>query len=777
MKREKKFFTVRKKLIAAASSLGVAMIMVVSSTYAWFTLSTAPEVTGISTQIGANGNLEMALLPSDGNTSNISSGIVGAGASATTTNTYWGNLVNLSDASYGLNEINLKPSRLNLSGDAETGYTVAGYSNGGSILKTPVYGSDGRVTGVEANTTSAIKHGSAFTTPATADTQEWGVRAIGTANGKSVQEVAYQNAKNAITSNQALAKSAAQRAVALYGSDIANIAVTHAMASGAAESYSYAQMNAIKNFAIELDKAFDYIDTALRQAIVAKATSVSHEAFNFDTAKATIENKNNALSTLASNSALNGVDIPTEISTLFTTVEGNRAKLTADTWGDAGKKGVTKFITDLTASGNESSTYQWSDFSEVFGYLVDSTKITINGMTVEYAMANKGELATSIMNKGLTVSTPTGSGVMADVADYVGNYSAQVTIAHLEYNGLSVDNVNAKLEATTTKSAPDLETIANKVKTFTPVGNGSLNVALTDYYGYALDFAFRTNAANSKLLMQGDPAQRIYSDSTNSLTQGGGTYFEFTSSDLTMFNKTGATHNLARLMSALRVVFTDGTGNVLAIGATSRTISEGNVSYVENTDYKVDGDTIKAYIKLYNYTLNADGILTLGAEKENQELLSLPQNQATKLSTIVYLDGDLVDNSMVSAFENISGNLNLQFASDATLIPMDNSDLKGPSMTYTQYKYQSKDYYKGSDNLWYTKSGNSYTLVEDTALLDQLNAGTDVTLVLTEYELTDTSYWKDTAGNWYSDANGNTKIVDESTIANLNSSATPKTNP
>ena len=55
----------KSKLMAAVCMLLVSSIMMVSSTYAWFTLSTAPEVTGITTQVGANGNLEMALLPSD----------------------------------------------------------------------------------------------------------------------------------------------------------------------------------------------------------------------------------------------------------------------------------------------------------------------------------------------------------------------------------------------------------------------------------------------------------------------------------------------------------------------------------------------------------------------------------------------------------------------------------------------------------------------------------------------------------------------------------------
>ena len=63
----------KKKLTAAVAMLLVSAIMVVSSTYAWFTLSTAPEVTGITTTVGANGNLEIALSPENGDAAGITS--------------------------------------------------------------------------------------------------------------------------------------------------------------------------------------------------------------------------------------------------------------------------------------------------------------------------------------------------------------------------------------------------------------------------------------------------------------------------------------------------------------------------------------------------------------------------------------------------------------------------------------------------------------------------------------------------------------------------------
>ena len=140
-KKPKLISSIRAKLVSAVAMLLVAMIMVVSSTYAWFTLSTAPEVTGISTSIGANGALEMALMNKSGDLAAITAG-VGDSMSVTTNNIddvnrTWGNLVDVSnDGVYGLNQIVLMPSQLNA-----TGNTLAN-----AMLKTPVYGADGRVT-------------------------------------------------------------------------------------------------------------------------------------------------------------------------------------------------------------------------------------------------------------------------------------------------------------------------------------------------------------------------------------------------------------------------------------------------------------------------------------------------------------------------------------------------------------------------------------------------------------------------------------------------------
>ena len=66
---------IRSKLTAAVAMLLVSLILLVSSTYAWFTLSTAPEVKNITTTVAGNGSLEIALMPQDGLLGSIKNGL------------------------------------------------------------------------------------------------------------------------------------------------------------------------------------------------------------------------------------------------------------------------------------------------------------------------------------------------------------------------------------------------------------------------------------------------------------------------------------------------------------------------------------------------------------------------------------------------------------------------------------------------------------------------------------------------------------------------------
>lgn len=128
---------IRERVIAVALLFAMSMAMMTSATFAWLTISRAPEVTAVNTTVAANGNLEIALATGDGTTapdeSKVGDSSATEGQSVTAANITWGNLVNLSDPSYGLDNLVLRPARLN-SGDLL-----------GSPLWGASYGDDGRV--------------------------------------------------------------------------------------------------------------------------------------------------------------------------------------------------------------------------------------------------------------------------------------------------------------------------------------------------------------------------------------------------------------------------------------------------------------------------------------------------------------------------------------------------------------------------------------------------------------------------------------------------------
>ena len=200
-------FGLRNKLIAAISMLLVSSIMMVSSTYAWFTLSTAPEVKNISTTVAGNGSLEIALMPTTGQLSEIKASAVGANAKAIDTNIKWGNLVDLSDVSYGLGNISLYPAALNATETPDTEskvYTTA-FNDADEAtgrlsaltapLAVPVYGGDGRISSVSTAGISLKSAEAGANNSYSFTGDNYGVRAIvetaATNNGTTVSAYGY----------------------------------------------------------------------------------------------------------------------------------------------------------------------------------------------------------------------------------------------------------------------------------------------------------------------------------------------------------------------------------------------------------------------------------------------------------------------------------------------------------------------------------------------------------------------------------------------------------
>ena len=777
---------IRNKLVAAISMLMVASIMMVSSTYAWFTLSTAPEVKGITTNVGANGNLEMMLLNKDSFTSSAEDlGVVSdinnsmAVTKVTDANKTWGNLVDLADQSYGLQSIVINPSRLNITAGTEAGTYIL---NNGVLLKAPTYTSDGRVLDVDKDTlTSGYSTDKTWQWDETAE-NAYGVRVIGTTSGVTERLTAYRAAISERTTQIEAAKTFARQSLLKEGQGQALADIIVKAALGGDAKFTVKDLQTLMNLIDMLQQSNDAAGKAIVQTVLAYNLGDANKDANFTDADvaplktafegATADNLPPTF-TKADGSGNGTINQPTNTTAAVEKWTENNNKIST------AKNDLQNLINE---DRPDKTGYTTNDITNIVNSLINKEFATVAGKTnptrddaqqiIDYLLAH---------NMILDIEMDQGSGVYADIAELVGDYTAAGLKVHVKYNALEADvttNMSTKVVAKDTTNTlpmiPKLDVGAAPAATLDPTAKP----LLTDHFGYALDFGFRTNAAASDLLLQTEGIQRVYNGADNAdvtapKTQGGGSYMQFTTSNTTNFS----IDELRALMSALRVVFvepnidTDNntvTYNVLGVAAaditattnnggatytyTGGTLLKNGAALAENAD-TTGANGVKVGLNLYNYTVNNDGTISLGLKKgqtkgENgvtgdvdNTLTALTQNVGKKVTAIVYLDGDIVDNTMVANAQNsMTGMLNLQFASSATLKPMDNTGMRNGgadantvNVTYTQEKVAGASYekeingttytitvnegytiYKGSDNNYYYEYNNSKNYVQFT---------------------------------------------------------------
>ena len=732
---------IRNKMVAAVSMLLVASIMMVSSTYAWFTLSTAPEVKGITTNVGANGNLEMMLL--NGASFNSTAEDLGVQSeigdsyskkAVEEANVTWGNLVDLSAGVYGLTNAVLNPAKLNIvKGDASN--TVNSV-----MLLAPSYGNDGRVIDVNTETYSGKWSNSAWVY---ADTQGEnafaGVRVLGTSSGVTKQLSAYRNALNAINSNSNTAKNTIATSLANNGQTLANILVQHIQDENA--KFARTDVETLRKLVNALQTANDAAGEAIKQAVLAYNLSSAAGSLSDDAVDSLVTAiKAAKVTELSSVKFAKSADEPAAEITMPT---GAEAAVTQWSDNNAAIKAASDKLTTLLADQAKTE-YAYDDFKSIMNGLIDKTHTKVAGVT----NPRKTDMDTIVQyytdNQRIDIVMLDGSGIYANIAKLVGDYTA---------SGFKVKVTTSAITASvpvTMSTSVDPDGLVKKIDTnkepAASVGGVGTTTVLSDTYGYALDFGFRTNAAGSHLLLQTAQAQRVYNDATAANTQGGGSYMQFKSNNVTVFS----VDELRALMSAMRVVFVETKiennlpqYTVLGIAVADITKEtdeqDGDTTYSGGDQVGTDG--LKAGLYLHDYTVRNDGVITLGEKKADKSVLTaLDQNVAKKITAIVYIDGEIVDNTMVAnAANSMTGSLNLQFSSDADLKPMENTNMRNnggekakdaPEVTYTEkatagatYTYGGTAYtvndgytiYAGSDGQAYYKATDSETYILITA--------------------------------------------------------------
>lgn len=676
----------KQKVLAALLLLIMSAAILITYTYAWFTMSRAPEASKISTSISANGNLEIALC-TDNATEPGNSQIgdsVAVDGNLVRANTTWGNVINLYDNSYGLSEIVLRPAQLN----------SAGLNT--SPLWGAVYEEGGRVTTLDSDYTFFTWDNGTFT-----HTGKYGVRAIGTyktgTSGSTSAE--YDRLKqefiqkhNDINKAYAAVMESSEYGLPKLTGLLTDVAQDKANLL-ANRIFSY--MGKSSSTAIDRQRVEDMF--ALYRQLEALMENEHKEQLialaNFQQFVYAQNSGNTALyqpftwDDIESNQAEYNVNSPTGVSKN----------------GHVSLPSLTSFINDLKTVKADMATLEsyLADSSAVFYF--DKSKVE-DGTILSAALAEHEydiePIAQRLLDYNNAVVHDKDGGVTSDVT--VGSMLSSGSIAQnwssvknatltfqnsilqrfelyaldsARLNGTNNAkerfNLNIKVSIVSVNMTCDLFTSAGKQSAYSYtqivfdkavaqklVANDAI---LEDTYGYAVDFWLRSNASVNVLLagatvkneltgevQRYDGVNRVWNTvddlalTTESTTQGSGSCYVYYA------DSPSAANEALTILKSLKIAFVDTDGNLIA-------------SAYADTDNRL--------------AQNGKYTVPFVLSDVNENVLSLQSNVATRLTALVYLDGNALTNGDVSAMENIQGLLNLQFCSDSDLNAMDDENL------------------------------------------------------------------------------------------------------
>lgn len=611
----------RKKMTAALSLFLVCVILMLYTTYAWLVVSSLPEVNSIETNVGSNGSLEIALLNNDtyADPSAIRT-IPGNSMMAqdpTVSNVTWGNLVDLSPESYGLQQISLRPSRLNLKTDEDGNFVVNNH-----ILTIADYGKDGRVSFISDNTVSGIFANNAFSFHS--EFQTHGVRGIGVAEAMSTRQKAFASAMSLVPMYNNSAIRTAQNIWRENGPVLMNMWWERQVNGGNPARYTSKEYAAVVDMAQKTLEAYDYVDRAICSAMIGIA---SIELTDNDTFEWFYE--------LASKPGTTAYDL-VKLSPSGMVTDQSISYLS--NLNDL-KEYLQQYIELTESQQPDSKGYYTDPVSIVFLEQVGFWGSYLNGYTLHYS--DHGALDHLMNDNELTLSKDS---LLSTLAMFTDNYSTSFSWDTRNVEVSTAYPMNAK-------GTPYIPNLLERLGKLTPP-ESEIQSDIFDLYGFAIDMAFRCNTTTD-LLLQTEQELRVQESAEFPVTQGGGSYVRFKSDDMT-------TEQVVALVDTIRLGFLDNRGYLMAL-------AKPNVS-----NHKEDIDkSITAPLYLYDFTVTPDGCIVPGERRsEDAGIMELTQNSPEHLTVVAWMDGDYVDNSMVSFVNKaMTGIVNLQFASSIDLNP------------------------------------------------------------------------------------------------------------
>ena len=742
---------IRSKMMAAVAMLLVSLILMISTTYAWFTLSTAPEVKNITTTVAGNGSLEIALMPEDGLLGSIKNGfsstaVVGGTVAIKEANTTWGNLLTLSENGndpYGLDSITLMPATLNQQA-ANVGYP------GASILGTAGYGFDGRTTTLVYDMVNKSYNGESGKFNA----DDFGVRAIGEIDGDDLATYGYIvdlamriNTKkdNGTDASLYLQSDPMQRIYSESGNDTTQgggsfMEFTSEMGASVIDLMKAIRVTFVSNLGRSGgEDSYEILGTAQLDMEAAKVSgnvqfNLGKDAFgpNYVLGRDAYA-ANSGAKTLLGQEAFEQL-----------TYKLGRDAYTFD-----------KYVLGKNAYEQDAKNATKYNLTAVAKTVYNATNAMLYNETITAADYEK--LAEKTMSRYKVRSMYTadncenyvkyaadGATPAAGETAYKAGYD-NGTISTVEYNQLDTRTYAVKyaLKAEYTTVGDYQNSDILKDETVAGAAKKTIDAA-----------AYRSLEANNKMVdyVLTDKATYTEQNCTN-FAEG------LTSGEYTSLAEKTKSEEFSLSTAAKKIYTAKNTLNYPKDGILT-TVGYGALAEKTTTPHA------KAYL-----TLGTDGLLT-----------TLQKNAAKQISAVVWLDGDAVDSGDVAYDGNsLSGSLNLQFSTDAALTPATNETFN-TAVSYTEHTYSidSKTYYKASgDGRWYQKiegkivdgekQPDTYEFV-GVALNDKLELDVKISEgKMTTKELDGKTYYKDTEdGVWYDSALD--RVTDQSLIQKLNQS-------
>ena len=738
----------KERVAAVALLMVMSFAMMTSASFAWLTISRQPEVTGVSTTVAANGNLEIALVGEEGGQpedSAVGDSSAAEGKSVVASNITWGNLVNLSDASYGLENLILRPAQLNTS----------------SLLESPLYGAmygdDGRITQLSSDFSYATW---VPPTPATNDkpalpgyfgvSDSYGVRAITSVKvDSSGADAIYQDLVSKAKAQNLLAATNYSNLgnTKKYMDSLANMMGLFMTASLNEGDSSLGNptcpMEDLQNLRdmykdflncmnIEVDAMVHLINA---QQFLMRGEG-NYTPYTREMLLATTEAE--LRNSLKTEKEVDGV-----MKTLYPQITGLNQFLTD-------RNTIAADYATLVNLCNTGGTLKWSDsgLDAIVGNLVNVGTCTLDDKAID----NIGMTAATTYLDGKTHEAKITNGILKRFEQRTGGY-IEVRELEISVTVKVVINVTESVAANITTDADRTYTDFNNDVKYT---NKTLNTGFVDSvlsakdtYGMAIDLWVRTNASTSYLTLEGNvltKTENVRATGTDSegntvelstLTVSQTVEGEESSYTIEIYEKNGKYYNAKthqellesqlgdnpmitpKMEELVTVLGYEGENRVwddskmLSTDATTQGSGSCYVFYAtpENQDRSlklleafkvafVDGsgkllgyaimDTEHYYANngrvIVPLVLDPSQSVNLGTDINGETqygLTMLEQNVATRITAIIYLDGTKLTNQEVLAASEIQGQLNIQFGSSQSMIPMDNEELENAERRVT----------------------------------------------------------------------------------------------